>query len=88
MQRSLQFGLISRVFAPDEFAAKVGEVALQIANSAPTALKKTKALVLHQRDAIAATMKEEGAHFSAQLASPDFAESVAAKMQGRAAVYK
>lgn len=87
-QEALQFGLVSRVFGQDEFASAVAEIALHIANSAPTALKQTKALVRHQKDAIAATMKAEGALFSAQLASPDFAESVAAKMQGRAAVYK
>lgn len=84
---ALNFGLISRVFAPEQFADQVHAIAAQVANSAPTALKQTKALVLHQRDLIASQMATEGKIFRDQLASPDFAESVAAKMQGRAPVF-
>lgn len=84
---ALQFGLVSRVFSKSEFADEVSQIALQIANSAPTALKRTKALVRHQRELIAEQMQTESTVFVEQLTSPDFAESVAAKMQGRAPVF-
>ena len=84
---ALSFGLISRTFAPEEFAQGVHAIAMQVSNSTPTARKRTKALVLHQREQIATQMMTEGKIFREQLASPDFAESVAAKMQGRAPVF-
>lgn len=84
---ALQFGLVSRVFKATEFASAVREIALQIANSAPTALKRSKALVRHQKEKIVSQMQTEGELFAEQLASPDFAESVAAKMQGRAPAF-
>lgn len=84
---ALQFGLVSRVFSKSEFADEVSQIALQIANSAPTALKRTKALVRHQRELIAEQMQTESTVFVEQLTSPDFAESVAAKMQGRAPTF-
>jgi len=84
---ALQFGLASRVFTGTEFANGVEDIALQIANSAPSAVKRTKQLVRHQRELIAEQMQTEGALFMEQLASQDFAESVAAKMQKRAPVF-
>jgi len=86
-QEALQFGLVSRVFSEDELSDAVAEIATQVARSAPMALKRTKSLVRSQNDAIAGRMKAESKLFSEQLASPDFAESVAAKMQGRAPVF-
>lgn len=86
-QEALQFGLVSRVFESADFTDQIAHIALQIANSAPNALKRTKALVSHQRDLIASHMSKEGLIFREQLQSPDFAESVAAKMQRRAPVF-
>ena len=82
------YGLVARVFSDDTLAASVHAIAEQIAASAPTALKRSKDLIRFNRDAIMATMQNEGQIFAEQLKSPDFAESVAAKMQKRMPVYK
>ncbi len=86
-QEAMDFGLVSRVFDDAGFADAVAEIALGVANSAPIAMQRTKSLVRHRGEAIATQMQKESVLFAEQLASPEFAESVAAKMQKRAAVF-
>lgn len=87
-EEALHFGLVARVFTAAEFTDKVNELALAVANSAPTAMKRSKALIRYNRDEITAHMHAESRVFREQLLSPDFAESVAAKMQKRPAAFK
>lgn len=87
-EEALKFGLVARVFTEEEFSEKVQALALAVANSAPTAMKRSKALIRYNRDEITAHMHAESHVFREQLLSPDFAESVAAKMQKRPAVFK
>ncbi|QYJ07470.1 enoyl-CoA hydratase [Qipengyuania flava] len=84
---ALKFGLVSRVYTDGELQGAVDEVARLVAGSAPNAVKRTKSLVRDRHEAIAAQMQREGALFADQLASPDFAECVAAMMQKRAPVF-
>ena len=83
-----EYGLASRVFADAELREKVEEIAQQVAASAPNALRKSKELIRFNREQVGRHMMTEGAVFAEQLKSPDFAESVAAKMQKRAPVYE
>ena len=78
------FGLISRVFGPDELLPKAMEIAHQIAASAPNAVRHCKALVRHDRDTVAAHLAKEGQIFFDQVKSSEFSEIIAAKMQNRA----
>ncbi|NRB03744.1 MAG: enoyl-CoA hydratase/isomerase family protein [Rhodobacteraceae bacterium] len=87
-EESLAFGLSSRLYADDVLIEETMKAAHGVAASAPTALRKSKDLVRFNRAAIAEHMRTEGAIFADQLKSADFAESVAAKMQKRAPVYK
>ncbi|WP_209349422.1 enoyl-CoA hydratase-related protein [Pontixanthobacter sp. CEM42] len=87
-KEALDFGLVARVFTDAALADETARIALQVANSAPTALKLSKSLIRNQRKAVAEQMMAESKLFAQQLASPDFAESVAAMMQKRPAVYK
>lgn len=87
-EEALQFGLVARVFSAAEFNTKTQELALAVANSAPSAMKRSKELIRHNRAAVTAHMHTESQYFREQLLSPDFAESVAAKMQKRPAVFK
>lgn len=84
---ALNHGLVARVFADGELMSKVQEIAKAIAASSPVALKQSKALIRNQRDEVAGHMAAEIKFFAAQLQSPDFAESVAAKLQKRAPNY-
>lgn len=84
---ALNHGLVARVFADGELMNEVQEIAKAIAASSPVALKQSKALIRNQRDEVAGHMAAEIKIFAAQLQSPDFAESVAAKLQKRAPNY-
>jgi len=81
------YGIASRVFADSDLLDEVAKIAAQVAAMAPTAMKKSKALIRHNRAAITAHMAVEAEDFSAQLQHPEFAESVAAKMQKRSPDY-
>ncbi len=82
-----QYGLVARVFDDSALMDEVGTIAASVAAAAPTALKRSKALIRHQRAAVASHMATEAQIFGEQLASPDFAESVAAMMEKRAPKY-
>lgn len=83
-EEALEFGLVSRVFEDADLMSEVHKIAHSVASYAPNALRKSKALIRSQHDAVAAHMVTEGMEFAAQLKSPDFAESVAAMMEKRA----
>ena len=82
-----RYGLIARIFPDAELMASVQEIAAGVATAAPTALRRSKALIRNQRERVAEHMAAEGRIFVEQLQSPDFAESIAAMMQKRAPVY-
>lgn len=84
---ALQFGLISRVFTNADLLPQTSKIALGVANSAPMAVLRSKALIRHHREQVAAHMDVESGMFAKQLTSPDFAESIAAMTQRRAPVY-
>ncbi len=84
---ALQCGLIARVFADDDLMPEVQKIALSMANSAPNAVLRSKALIRHHREEVLEHMAVESGEFTKQLKSPDFAESVAAMMEKRAPVY-
>ena len=85
---ALDHGLVARVFPDDDLTSKVQEIAKNIAASSPVALKQSKALIRNRRDEVAGHMAAEVTIFAAQLQSPDFAESVSAKLQKRQPNYK
>ena len=87
-KEALDFGLASRVFNDTEYSASVKELAQQIADSAPISMRKSKDLIRNYRGTMTDHMNAEFADFGAQLKSPEFAESIAAKMQKRKPVYK
>lgn len=80
---ALDFGLAARMFPDADFAAEVGKIAAQVAASAPTAMKRTKALVRHRAEEIATQMDRELAVFAEQLRSPEFAEVLSARGEKR-----
>lgn len=84
---SLSMGLISRIFADASFGEDARALALSIAGAAPQAMRHTKALLRTQNALVTQVMETESKIFSDQLRSPEFMESVAAKMTKRAAVY-
>lgn len=86
-EESLGMGLISRIFADEGFAAEARALALTIARAAPQAMRHTKALLRTQNAQVSEVMATESAIFAAQLRSPEFMESVAAKLAKRPAVY-
>ena len=86
-QEALACGLVSRVVPAGELMAAAGAVAAKIAASAPTAMRRSKALIRANRDAVAAQMAAEGKVFSEQLQTAEFAEAAAAFMQKRAPVF-
>ncbi|MEL7486691.1 MAG: enoyl-CoA hydratase [Pseudomonadota bacterium] len=83
-----RYGLVSRVIPDAGFIAAIDAVALQVANAAPNAMRRSKSLVRHQQHVVAEHMDKEAAFFTEQLKSPDFAEVIAAKMQKRAPVFQ
>ena len=86
-EEALACGLVSRVVPGADLMAAAGAVAAKIAASAPTAMRRSKALTRANRDAVAAQMAAEGKVFAEQLKSPEFAEASAAFMQKRAPVF-
>lgn len=86
-EEALSFGLVARVFPKDELEHAVSQIARQVAQSAPNALKRSKKLVRFQRDKVSEQMKTEGVFFAEQLKSSDFAESIRAMQEKRAPVF-
>lgn len=86
-EEALNFGLIARVFQADQLRDQCNKIAIQIAASAPTSITRSKALVRYEKEAVTDHMALESRQFTAQLKSPEFAESVAAMMQKRAPIF-
>lgn len=84
---ALDFGLIARIFSNEELAQKISKIAVQVAASAPSSLRKSKALVRYDQKVVTKQMELENVHFVAQLDSAEFKESVTAKIQKRAPVF-
>lgn len=85
---ALACGLVSRVVPDGELMDAAMKTARIIANSPPSAIRKSKALINMNRDEIAQQMQTEGKVFAAQLQSPEFAEAAAAFAQKRAPVFE
>lgn len=83
-EESLAYGLASRIFDDGELAERAREIALQISNAAPNSVRLTKSLIRRNAAEISQRIQDEGKHFSDQLASPEFAECVAAMLEKRA----
>lgn len=86
-QEALACGLVSRVVPAAGLMAAAGAIAAKIAASAPMAMRRSKALIRANRDAVVAQMSAEGKVFAEQLKSPEFAEAAAAFMQKRPPVF-
>lgn len=80
---AVEHGIASRLCAADQVLEEARDAAHQIATSAPTATRRTKTLVHHDRDQIHAQLTKELTWFADQLASDEFRESLAAKMEKR-----
>ena len=78
-----RFGLVARVFDDAALAGAVGKLAAGVAASGPVAMRLSKRLIRHGRDAVAEQMAREAKHFAAQLQGPEFAEAVAAMAEKR-----
>jgi enoyl-CoA hydratase/carnithine racemase len=81
-QQALAMGLVNAVLPPDQVMPKALEVAKKLAERAPTALKLSKGL-MKDEGVVLARMKEEGALFVKQLASPEVAEAIGAFFEKR-----
>ncbi len=77
-------GLVNAVHPSAELDAAVWRVAQQLAAKPPAALRLTKMLMKRTvRPAIAEAMSAEGAHFMAQLRSPEALEAMQAVLERR-----
>ena len=70
-ERAKAAGLIYDVVAEDELEAAALKAAERIAEKPPEALKIARDLMLGDREALVARIKEEGAHFRARLKSDE-----------------
>ena len=80
---AVQNGIASRIYTPDQLMAETQIAARQIARTAPNAIRRTKALVHHDRAQIHAQLDTELKWFADQLGSDEFRESLAAKLEKR-----
>ena len=81
--RAREFGFVNEVVAADALAETALAASRAIADKAPAAMKLTKMLMKGDRETILKRMREEGAHFAAQLKSAEFQEAGMAFMQKR-----
>ncbi len=81
--RARDFGFVNDVVAPQALEETALGAARAIAEKAPAAMRLTKRLMKGDRNTILARMREEGAHFAAQLKSAEFQEAGMAFMQKR-----
>jgi enoyl-CoA hydratase/carnithine racemase len=81
-QQALSWGLVNALVTPDQLMPKALSTAQKLAERAPTAVKLSKALM---KDAavVKARMEQEGAHFVAQLQSPEVGEAIGAFFEKR-----
>jgi len=87
-QEALDCGLVSRLVPDAGLMAAATACAQQVAAAAPTAIRRSKALIRANRDAVKQRMAEEGKAFAEQLKSPDFVEAAAAFAQKRKPVFQ
>ncbi|MEM8496576.1 MAG: enoyl-CoA hydratase-related protein [Pseudomonadota bacterium] len=87
VEEALDFGLIARILDSNIMMKKVREIARQISQSAPDALKRSKELIRNQNAEIKQQMVLEGQAFAAQLKSSEFTECVNAILEKRDAVF-
>lgn len=79
-ERALAAGLIHEIVAEDELEAAVFALAERIAAKPPEALKIARDLMLGDRQALVARIREEGAHFRARLKSDEARDAFIAFM--------
>lgn len=70
-EEAMAAGLIREVVAEGDLEAKTLQVAETIASKPPEALKIARDLMLGDREALVARIREEGAHFRARLKSDE-----------------
>lgn len=78
-----EVGIVNAIFPGAELAGSVRERALALAAKPPASLRLTKALLKSHSTDVAERMAEEGAHFAAQLKSPEAREAMEAFLQRR-----
>lgn len=81
-QQALAWGLVNAIVTPDQVLPRALETAKKLAERAPTAVKLSKAL-MKDSAVVKERMKQEGAHFVSQLASPEVAEAIGAFFEKR-----
>ncbi len=81
--RAREFGFVNEVVSPDALEATALAAAQDLAAKAPAAMRLTKRLMKGSREDVLSQMKEETAHFTAQLQSAEFREAGMAFMQKR-----
>ncbi|HLT48503.1 MAG TPA: enoyl-CoA hydratase [Rubricoccaceae bacterium] len=82
---AFQFGLVNAVVAEGELEARVLARARDLAAKPPAAVRLTKALLrAPQAEAVAATLREEAAHFVDRLGSSEAQEALTAFLEKRA----
>lgn len=81
---ALAYGLVNAVVPADALAATATDAARVLTTKAPTALRRTKALLRTPPTSLAERMALEGRIFAEQLRTPEFAEAVTAFHEGRA----
>jgi enoyl-CoA hydratase/carnithine racemase len=79
-----RYGIINKVSAPGASEADASAWADALAIKAPTALRRTKALLKHETTSVQERLAAEATDFAAQLRGPEFAEAVSAFMAKRA----
>ena len=79
-----QAGIVNAVYADDALHDQTWQKAIALAAQPPAALRLTKSL-LKQATAslVAETMRQEAAHFKAQLQSPEALEAIQAFLERR-----
>ena len=82
--RAEELGFVNEVVGNKKIARAGLKAAKKFAEKAPAAVRLTKNLMKGDREEIIARMKEEGAHFAAQLSSAEFREAGEAFLQKRA----
>lgn len=81
-QQALAWGLVNAVVTPDQVMPRALAAAKKLSERAPSAVRLTKAL-MRDPGVLQARMKQEGAHFVAQLQSPEVAEAIGAFFEKR-----
>jgi enoyl-CoA hydratase/carnithine racemase len=79
-ERALAAGLIYKIVGEDALEAEVLAAAARIAEKPPTALTTARALMLGDRAALVARIKEEGSHFRKMLTSDEARQAFMAFM--------